>query len=53
MDKILRKIIESNPMFIEYGGAIDDERVINCVINDIKSGKIKGVTFDRIEDYEF
>lgn len=39
--------------FMSRGGAIDDERVVNCVINDIKSGKIKGITFDRIEDYEF
>jgi len=38
--------------FISRGGIIDDERVIDCVINDIKSGKIKGITFDRIEDYE-
>ncbi|MBS7213117.1 MAG: hypothetical protein SO083_02130 [Megamonas funiformis] len=29
MDKNLRKIIESNPMFIEYGGAIDDEGILS------------------------
>jgi len=32
------------------GGIIDDDRVVNLVINDIKQGKIKGITFDRYED---
>lgn len=29
MDKKLRKTIESNPVFIQYGGAIDDESVLS------------------------
>ena len=31
------------------GGEIDYDKVIDIVINDIKSGYIKGVTFDRFE----
>ena len=38
--------------FIRKGGVIDDERVTDLIINDIKQGKIKGITFDRINDYE-
>ena len=38
--------------FIGKGGVIDDERVTDLIINDIKQGKIKGITFDRIKDYE-
>lgn len=34
------------------GGEIDYDRVCSIVINDIKEGNIKGITFDRIEDYE-
>lgn len=34
--------------FIMRGGVIDDERVVDLVINDIKQGKIKGITFDRM-----
>ena len=34
------------------GGEIDYDKVIKVIINDIKSGYIKGITFDRIEDYE-
>lgn len=34
------------------GGIVDDEKVYTVVINDIKEGHIKGITFDRIEDYE-
>ena len=37
--------------FIGKGGVIDDERVTDLIINDIKQGKIKGITFDRIKDY--
>jgi len=36
--------------FIMRGGIIDDDRVVDLVINDIKQGKIKGITFDRYED---
>ena len=38
--------------FIGKGGVIDDERVTDLIINDINQGKIKGITFDRIKDYE-
>jgi len=38
--------------FIGKGGVIDDDRVTDLIINDIKQGKIKGLTFDRIDDYE-
>ncbi len=38
--------------FMGRGGVIDDERVTDLIINDIKQGKIKGITFDRINDYE-
>ena len=37
---------------IGRGGIVDDTRVVNLVLNDVKSGKLKGITFDRIEDYE-
>ena len=32
------------------GGIVDFDKVIDIVLNDIKSGKIKGITFDRYED---
>ena len=34
------------------GGNIDYDKVVSLIIGDIKNGYIKGVTFDRIEDYE-
>lgn len=34
------------------GGEIDYDKVANIIINDIKSGNIKNITFDRREDYE-
>ncbi len=34
------------------GGEIDYDKVISIIINEIKSGIIKGITFDRIDDYE-
>ena len=34
------------------GGEIDYDKVINIVMNDIKSGIIKNITFERIDDYE-
>ena len=34
------------------GGEIDYDKVVSLIINDIKNGYIKGITFDRIEDYE-
>jgi ribosome biogenesis GTPase A len=32
------------------GGFIDYDKVIDIIINDIKKGKVKGITFDRIEN---
>lgn len=32
------------------GGEIDYDKVITLIINDLKSGIIKGITFDRIEE---
>ena len=34
---------------LSKGGIVDYERVVDIIINDIKSGKIKGITFDRSE----
>ena len=34
------------------GGEVDYDRVCNIIINDLKEGYIKGITFDRIENYE-
>lgn len=34
------------------GGIVDEDKVINIIINDIKSGKIKGITFDRSNQIE-
>ena len=31
------------------GGEVDYDKVCNVVINDIKDGTIKGITFDRYE----
>ena len=58
-------IEEIDPEFIEVfetigrkrgclikGGEVDYDRVCNIVINDIKEGYIKGITFDRMSDYE-
>lgn len=58
-------ITEIDPEFIEVfdtigkkrgclikGGEVDYDRVCSIVINDIKEGYIKGITFDRISDYE-
>jgi len=33
------------------GGEIDYDKVISIIINEIKSGTIKNITFDRFEDY--
>lgn len=33
------------------GGEIDYDKVINIIINEVKSGTIKNITFDRIEEY--
>lgn len=34
------------------GGEIDYDKVINIILNEIKNGKIKNITFDRIDDYK-
>ena len=34
------------------GGEIDFDKVMSLIMNDIKNGFIKGITFDRIDDYE-
>jgi ribosome biogenesis GTPase A len=34
------------------GNEIDYEKVMNIVMNDIKSGIIKNITFERVSDYE-
>ncbi len=34
------------------GGIVDDEKLLTVIINDIKQGKIKGITFDRSENLE-
>lgn len=39
--------------FLMKGGVVDYDRVTDSIINDIKQGKISGITFDRIDDYEF
>lgn len=33
------------------GGEIDYDKVINIILNEVKSGIIKNITFDRIEDF--
>ena len=38
--------------FVRRGGVIDDDRVTDLIINNIKQGKIKNITFDRFDDYE-
>jgi len=34
------------------GGEVDYDKVCSIVINDVKEGLIKNITFDRVEDYE-
>ena len=34
--------------FLERGGLINYDRVTDLVINDLKQGKIKNITFDRM-----
>ena len=34
------------------GGEIDYEKALSVVINDLKDGSIKGITFDRYDEYE-
>ena len=42
-------IIGKKKGFLSRGGIVDYDRVVDVIINDIKSGKIKGITFDRSE----
>ena len=35
------------------GALVDYDRVTDLIINDIKNGKVLGITFDRVENYEF
>lgn len=32
------------------GGIVDEEKVLAILVNDIKDGKISGITFDEVED---
>ena len=34
------------------GGEVDYDKVCNVVINDIKDGLIKNITFDRVDEHE-
>ena len=34
------------------GGEIDYDKVMSLIMNDIKNGYIKGITFDRFDNYE-
>ena len=43
-------IIGKKKGFLIKGGEIDYDRVIDLIINDVKTGKLKGITFDRIKD---
>lgn len=45
-DYIIQTIGKKWNLF-KKGGLIDENRVLDLVINDVKQGKLKGVTFDR------
>ena len=47
-DIILRILYELEEYFDYKSKTID--KVIDLIINDIKKGKVKGITFDRIEN---
>ena len=34
------------------GGEVDYDKVVGIILNDIKNGYIKGITFDRFDEYE-
>ena len=34
------------------GGQVDYDKVLTIIINDIKNGYFKNITFDRVDDYE-
>lgn len=35
------------------GGEVDYEKVINVIFNDVKSGAIKNITFDRFDEFNY
>lgn len=37
---------------LKKGGIVDDEKVVNLILNDIKQGKIRNITFDRSDMLE-
>ncbi|MBR3198529.1 MAG: ribosome biogenesis GTPase YlqF [Bacilli bacterium] len=47
----IEKIGKKRGCFIK-GGEIDYDKVIDLIITDVKNGYIKGITFDRVEEYE-
>jgi ribosome biogenesis GTP-binding protein YlqF len=44
--------IGKNKGLLSKGGVVDYDRVIALIINNVKSGKIKDITFDRYEDFK-
>lgn len=50
-DEVYTKVAKKRG-FIMKGNEPDYDRVTNLIINDIKQGKITGITFDRYSDYE-
>ena len=47
------ELIGRNVGAIISGGEVDYDRVSNAILNDIKSERIKGITFDRCEENNF
>ena len=45
-------IIAKKKGCIRKGGIADYDKVVEIIINDIKSGKLKGITFDRCDEIE-
>ena len=33
------------------GGIVDDEKVYSIILNDVKTGSVRSITFDRYDDY--
>lgn len=50
---LVYETIGKNRGFLMKGGVVDYDRVTDSILNDVKQGKISGITFDRIIDYEF
>ena len=44
------EIIGKKKGCLQKGGVVDYDKVLEIIINDVKSGKIKDITFDRIEN---